>query len=120
MGKKLYPTDTLKQAKSILRAWKRIDPALKIGTLTLESITADAAMVEELQAKIAHLQVELLNIRIQRDEATIGLWNQVKRTRAGFKGIYGDDSTEYKQAGGTRKSERKKPRRRSLPGSVEN
>lgn len=95
MGKKLYPTDTLKQAKSILRAWKRLDPVLKISTMTLESIPADVAMVEGLQAKTAHIQIELMNIRIQRDEATIGLWNEVKRTRAGFKGIYGDDSTEY-------------------------
>jgi len=82
MGKKLYPTDTLEQAQSILRAWKRIDPALKIGTLTLESITADVARVEELQQRIVHLQNELMNIRIQRDEATIGLWNKVTRTDA--------------------------------------
>lgn len=119
MGKKLYPTDTLKQARSVLIAWKLIDPALKIGTLTLESITANVATVEELQAKIIHVQNELLDIRNQRDAATIGLWNQVTRTRAAFKGIYGDDSSEYKRAGGTRKSERKKPRRRSLPESPE-
>ena len=117
MGKKLYPTNTLEQAQSILKAWKRIDPALKIGTLTLESITADVARVEGLQQRIIYLQNELMNIRIQRDEATIGLWNTVTRTRSGIKGIYGDDSTEYKQAGGTRKSERKKPRPRTYPVS---
>jgi hypothetical protein len=117
MGKKLYPTDTLEQAQSILRAWKRIDPALKIGTLTLESITADVARVEGLQQKIVHLQYELMDIRIQRDEATIGLWNMVTRTRSGFRGIYGDDSTAYELAGGTRRSERKKPRRRTIQDS---
>jgi len=93
---------------------------LKIGTVTLESITADVARVEGLQQKIIYLQNELMNIRIQRDEATIGLWNKVTRTRSGIKGIYGDDSTEYKQTGGTRKSERKKPRHRPRPVSVEN
>ena len=119
MGKKLYPTDTLEQAQSILSAWKRIDPALKTGTLTPQSITADVARVEGLQQKIVYLQNELMVIRIQRDEVTIGLWNKVTRTRSGFRGIYGDDSIEYKHAGGTRKSDRRKPQRRSLPESPE-
>jgi hypothetical protein len=117
MGKKLYPTDTLEQAQSILSAWKLIDPALKIGPLTLEAIAGEMATVKELQEKIIHLQNELLDIRNERDAAIIGLWNNVKRARFGIKGIYGDDSTEYDLAGGTRQSERKKPRRRALPVS---
>ena len=111
MGKKLYPTDTLKQAQSILSAWELIDPALKIGPLTLEDIAENVATVKGLQEKIVHLQKKLLDVRNQRDTAAIGLWNKVKRTRSGIKGIYGDDSTEYALAGGTRRSQRKKPRR---------
>jgi hypothetical protein len=118
MGKKLYPTDTLKQAQSILSAWEHIDPALKIVALTFEGITENVATVREMQKKIVHLQKELLDIRNQRDAAAIGLWNKVKRTRSGIKGIYGDDSTEYELAGGTRRSERKKPRRNPLPDST--
>ena len=120
MGKKLYPTDTLKQARSILSAWELIDPALKIGTLTHETIAGDVAAVNRLQEKIIHLQHELLELRNQRDAASIGLWNKVKQARSGVKGIYGDDSTAYKLAGGTPLSERKKPRRRSTPSSPEN
>ena len=30
----------------------------------------------------------------------------VQRARAGFKAVYGPDSTQYEQAGGTRRSER--------------
>jgi hypothetical protein len=117
MGKKLYPTDTLEQAQSILSAWKLIDPALKIGPLTLEAIAGEMATVKGLQERIVHLQNELLDIRNERDAAIIGLWNKVKRARSGIKGIYGDDSTEYDLAGGTRRSERKKSRRRALPVS---
>ena len=119
MGKKLYPTDTLVQARKFLSVWKLIDPALKIGPLTLESMTTEVAAVQGLQERIIHLQRELINIRNQRDAATICLWNNVKRTRSSIKGIYGDDSTEYGLAGGTPRSERKKPRRRSLPDSPE-
>ena len=119
MGKKLYPTDTLKQAQSILCAWEFTDPTLKIGTLSLETIAADITTVKRLQEKLIHVKNELLEIRYQRDAATIGLWNTVKRARSCIKGVYGDDSTEYELAGGTRRSERKKPRRRPLPASSE-
>jgi hypothetical protein len=117
MGKKLYPTDTLKQARSILSAWELIDPSLKIGPLTSEEISADIETANALQEKILILQAELSNIRYQRDVTCIGIWDKVKRARFGIKGIYGDDATAYKLAGGTPRSERKKPRRRSLPVS---
>lgn len=117
MGKKLYPTDTLAQARTILSAWELIDPSLKIGRLTREDITVDVDTIKEFQEKIIHLQKELLDLRNQRDAASIGLWDKVKRARSGIKGIYGDDSTAYEMAGGTRRSARKKPRRKPLPVS---
>ena len=109
MPKKLYPTDTLQQARDILTAWNHIDPDLKIGTLTFEAIEADVATVNALQDKILRLQNELLSLRHERDMACIATWDKVKRARAGIKGVYGDDSSEYEMAGGTRLSERKKP-----------
>jgi hypothetical protein len=119
MGKKLYPTDTLKQAQSILSAWKLIDPALKIGPLSLETIAADMAAVQGLQAKLIHAKNELFEIRRQRDTASIDLWAKVKGARSAIKIVYGDDSTAYELVGGTRRSDRKKPRRRSLPVTPE-
>ena len=56
---------------------------------------------------------ELVEVRNQRDAVGIDLWNNITRTRSFMKGFYGPDSTEYKLAGGTRKSERKKPRRKA-------
>lgn len=111
MPKKLYPTDTLEQARNILVAWNLIDPTLKIGILTHEAIDSDLATVEALHKKILRLDKELSSLRYERDMACIGIWDKVKRARAGIKGVYGDDSMEYEKAGGTRRSERKKPRR---------
>ena len=111
MGKKLYPTDTLKQAKSLLTAWDLIDPSLQFGPSTPDSLSADLASVDDLAARIRSLKTELLDLRNQRDAACIEVWDKVKRTRAGIKAIYGDDSTEYQIAGGTRRSDRKRPRR---------
>ena len=119
MGKKLYPTDTAKQAQSILSAWDLIDPTLKIGSLTKAILLANVSTVAELQRKVVELQKALDTVRTDRDLATIELWNNIKRARSGVKGIYGDDSSQYELIGGTRRSERKKPRRRSLPVSSE-
>ena len=118
MPKKLYPTDTLEQARDILTAWNIIDPMLKIGTLTSEAIESDLATVISLQDKILWLQNELSSLRHERDRACINTWDKVKRARSGIKGLYGDDSTEYEMAGGTRLSERKKPRRKFSPIST--
>jgi hypothetical protein len=113
MGKKLYPTDTLAQAKKILTAWNHTDPSLAFSHLTSETLSADLATVKALQEKIIKLQAELLNARNERDAGCIAIWDKVKRTRTGMKSVYGDDSKEYELAGGTRRSERKPPRRKA-------
>jgi hypothetical protein len=123
MGKKLYPTDTLSQAQDILIAWEQIDPELKIGAVSPGTIEADVARVKALQENIRLLKMELLNLRYERDVTCIGIWDKLKRVRAGIKSLYGDDSMQYELAGGTRQSERKKPRRSpalpALAGPVE-
>jgi hypothetical protein len=114
MGKKLYPADTLKQAQSLLAAWEQIDPSLAIGPVTSAALLAEVESARALKDKIDRLQIELLDLRNQRDELCIGIWDKVKRARSGVKGFYGDDSTEYEIAGGTRASDRK-PIRRKTP-----
>jgi hypothetical protein len=112
MAKKLYPTDTLEQAQDILAAWNHINPSLALGTLTPVALSSDVDEVKALQIKVMKLQKELSEVRNQRDEVCIGIWDKVKRVRAGIKGIYGDDSIEYEIAGGTRLSDRKSHRRK--------
>jgi hypothetical protein len=107
MGKKLYPTDTLDQALDILSAINRINPLLTMGTMTSASLSADVDKVKELQVKVIKLQLELSEVRNQRDEAFIEIWDKVKRTRAYVNAFYGDDSFEYSLVGGTRLSEKK-------------
>ena len=113
MGKKLYPTDTLAQAGEILTAWNHTNPSLAFRDLTLETLSADLATVKALQEKIINLRTELLDARNERDATCIAIWDKVKRARAGMKSVYGDDSTEYELAGGTRRSQRKPPRRKA-------
>ena len=117
MSKKLYPTDTLKQAQDVLIAWEQIDPGLTLGPLKLEEVSAEIEAVHALKIKISDLKITLINLRNQRDEAVLAVWDKVKRVRSGIKGLYGDDSTQYEIAGGTRRSEKKKPRRAASPST---
>jgi hypothetical protein len=111
MSKKLYPTDALKQAQDLVISWEQIDPGMKLGPLSIESISAKVEAAQALKRRITALEVELTNLRYQRDECCLAVWDGVKRVRASIRGLYGDDSSEYEIIGGTRRSERKKPRR---------
>jgi hypothetical protein len=114
MAKKLYPVDTLKQAQSLLAAWDQIDPSLAIGPVTSAALLTEVDSVRALKDEITRLQIKLLDLRNQRDDLCLGIWDKVKRARSGIKGVYGGDSTEYEIAGGTRASDRKSQRRKIL------
>jgi hypothetical protein len=112
MGKKLYPTDTLKQARTIVTVWNHLGTAPILGPQGYENLRSNLDNVQELKDKIGRLEKELIHLRNERDTACTEIWDQVKRARAGIKSTYGDDSTEYQLAGGTRLSDRKRPRRK--------
>lgn len=117
MSHQVYPTDVLEQARAVLEAWKQISPTLTLGELNLEGLKADIDAAVPLVTQIMALEAQLTDLRNQRDALYEELWNKVKRTRSGVKGIYGDDSSEYEMVGGTRKSERK-PRSQKPPVPV--
>jgi len=117
MAKKLYPTDTLKQSQNIITAWDHIGRVPIMGPQGYENLRTNLENVMKLKEKIIRLEAELIQLRNERDAACIEIWQQVKRVRAGIKGMYGDDSSEYELAGGTRLSERKRPRRKTTPSA---
>jgi hypothetical protein len=104
---KRYPTDVLNRLKTAISVWKSIDPALKIGRLSVAELEATLAHGEALRQEINSLEVQLTDLRNKRDEVYATGWTYITRLRSGIKGIYGDDSSEYEMAGGTRRSERK-------------
>jgi hypothetical protein len=61
-------------------------------------------MLAALDQALNELQAEELELRIENS-----------RMLAAIGAHYGPDSSEYEQAGGTRRSERKRPRRKAKP-----
>ncbi len=113
MSKKLYPTDVLEQAQSVSTAWSQINEELVFGDLTLSALTGELEDAIALQNQLDGLETQMTNIRNQRDEGFVSIWDKVKRVRNGVKANYGDDSSQYEMVGGTRLSERKSPTRKT-------
>jgi hypothetical protein len=60
------------------------------------------------------LEIQLADKRNQRELTYNGMWDKVKRVRAGVKANYGDDSQQFEMVGGTRTSDRKPRTRRAI------
>jgi hypothetical protein len=102
-----YPTNILAQARALADALKTIDPDFQVAELTNAALETDLEKTAAIQSNLNSLEIQITNQRNQRDAAYGELWQKVKRMRAGVKAIYGDDSSQYEMAGGTRLSERK-------------
>ena len=102
----------IETAKARLAGLIAIDPALDLGSgkniPTYETkITETESSLAIYNQKLAELD-ELYNDFLAK-EKDLGTFNA--EILAAVKGLYGRDSDEYEQAGGTRYSERKKPQK---------
>ena len=116
MPAKLYPTNTFEQARKIFSVWDQIDAAVVFGDLDIASFKAEIEQAAAFAPQISSLEAQLTNLRNQRDARLISLWGKIKRVRSGIKSHYGDDSSQYEMAGGTRLSERKPYARKTKAG----
>ena len=118
MVNKAFPTDLIDQAKANLESWKKISATLVFGELTQSALGADLAQADQLDARMKALEAEMTDLRNQRDALHLVIWDKLKRLRASIKGLFGDDSSEYEMVGGTRRSERKRPTRKTPPATT--
>lgn len=95
-------------AQKVLAVWKA-NPDFKLKDYTIEGVEKDCADLDKLVLEIAAREQAITPLRNQRDELVMRLRDFAIRGRAGIKGYFGGNSSEYEQAGGTRSSERKKP-----------
>ena len=72
-------------------------------------LCAEAVALDEVYGQ---RDLELTGIRERRDDKLRQVNELVTRFRSGIRSIYGPDSPEYEQAGGTRTSNRKPPKRK--------
>lgn len=115
MGTKVSAELVLDDASGIEKVWKaNNDMALGKGTdkITFEKYEASIKTVDDLNEQIEDARHNLSRLIDGRDDAAFTLNGYNTRALSAIRGIFGPDSTEYDQAGGTRTSERKKPVRK--------
>lgn len=93
---------------------KNIDPALDLGNgLTMPAFTTIMTTIQtnlsEYNQALASVD-DKLNALVASEKVGMDL---SERILAGIAARYGKDSSEYEQAGGVRKSERKRPTRKT-------
>ena len=111
MATKVSAELVLSDSTGIEKVWKA-NADLKLGKdddkVTLKDYQDSIKTVTDLNDQIADLR--LLD---DRDDAALALSGLNTRALSAIRGIFGPDSSEYDQAGGTRTSERKKPVRKA-------
>ena len=114
MARQKRTSQVLETARLRLAGLNSITPPPDFGPgLTLAAFTAQinavSAKLDAYNQMIAALD-DLQN-QVNADEASLRETN--KRMLSAAEALYGPDSSQYEQAGGTRQSERKRPTRKT-------
>ena len=112
MSTKAQPGSVLVDANQIINVWTA-NPDFKLGDITLPKFKAGYDGLQEADNAVEAKRTELTALINERDSQALALQELVTRARSGFRAVYGPDSTQYEQAGGTRTSARKKPVRKN-------
>lgn len=116
MGRARRVSKVLEKAQTRSAGIKNIDPALDLGGgLTAASFDTS---INDVQAKLVEYNQTLAAIdekynALIASEKSLG--DISERMLAGVAARFGKNSSQYEQAGGVRKSERKPPVRKSKP-----
>ena len=104
------PADTREQAVHMRATWANIGNNNNYGDLTLEDIDASIAALDQAARTISSLEDQMVSARNEYWERRHALWGKIKRTKLAVRLRYGDESDEYERFGGTRPSQRRRPR----------
>ena len=102
----------LGDAEQIVRVWSE-NPTFSMGNLTLPQFQAMVTDLRSQRSSVEDLRTQLTAAVNGSNEKALAVSDAVTRARSGFRAFFGPDSTQYEQAGGTRRSERKRSARKT-------
>jgi hypothetical protein len=114
MGRKRRTSAKLEKADLRLQSIKSINATLDLGNGL--SVTAYETLIDAAQSKLDEYNQLLASldeksVSLREKEKQVGTFSE--RMLAGVAAKYGKDSAEYAQAGGVRKSDIKRPSKKS-------
>jgi len=90
------------------------NPSLVLGDLTLDVVKAAVTKLNALKQSRDQMRVSLTKLVDDTNDQTKLVNSYVTRGRSGVKAVFGPNSAQYDQVGGTRQDERK-PRSSKKP-----
>ena len=111
MSTKAEITKLEQDGTQICKVWTD-NSDFKMGDVTLAKFTTACGALRDAHNEVEAKKLELTAFINEREALAVAVQELIVRARSGFKSVYGLDSTQYQQAGGTRKSDRKRPVRR--------
>ena len=108
--------EVLAELGNLIAVWKE-NPKFSVGDLTLADLEGLHGTVSGETEEIEATRTRLTGMIEGRDANLKRIGTAATRTRSGFRAVYGPDSRQYKQAGGTPTSERKRPVRKPKGGA---
>jgi hypothetical protein len=117
MAKKIRINQTLKDAIGVKTVWATI-PDFKMGTVAFNDFTAASDAANAAHNDHESKGEQLSDAKADRDEKVRQLDDLITRFKSGIRAQYGPDSVQYQQAGGTRSSLRKPPKKAAAPATM--
>jgi uncharacterized phage infection (PIP) family protein YhgE len=108
--------EVLTESEQIIRVWEA-NPTFPLGEVTRASMQTMVDNLRAARTQTENLRTQLTQAVNEANSKADDLNAIVTRARSGFRAMYGPDSSQYEQAGGTRASERKKPKPRKTATS---
>jgi hypothetical protein len=114
--KKKHTSAVLEKAQARLAALKSINPSLDMGNGL--SVEMYGQLVDDGRQRLEAYNITLSTVdqtytSLMDFEKVMAEWTE--RMLLGVASTYGKNSEQYKMAGGTRRSDRKRPRRPAAP-----
>jgi hypothetical protein len=104
-----YSFDTvIADSEQIARVWAE-NPTFTLGEVTHAGLQSKISSARQKRDQVESLRTQLTALTNELKEQTSEMASIVSRARSGFRAVYGPNSSQYEQAGGTRASERKRP-----------
>lgn len=108
-----YSVDSvLTDIERIARVWTD-NPTFALGEVTLPGLQAKIAEAQQKRDQLENLRMQMTALTNDLNNKTADLAAIRTRALSGFRAIFGPDSTQYEQAGGTPASERKRAKRKN-------
>jgi hypothetical protein len=106
----------LADSERLTRVWAE-NPTFSLGELTLAVLQAKIAEAKQKREQLETLRMQVTALTNEVETRTAELASIRTRALSGFRAVFGPDSTQYEQAGGTRQSEIRRPTRKGGTGS---